>query len=376
MLKRPTVFFNILIPVFIGILMLYYYQGRIRKASEIGLGEGTSSYTPYIGNYPIHIMDPSLTDSMKKGWLSRGSKDVYLWLGNSQLHGVNQHKEGQVNCVAFLFDHLKLVNKEILGVSYPNANLQEFLVSVLYFAQEFPLQRIILPVFYDDMREDGIRDEININSVVTKIGNQNEYYDNINNIKQLKIRATGIADQKNDNFKGIQQTAQEKSERYLDAQLEKNWKIWESRPDIRGNIFVDIYKLRNSLLGIKANTVRKMIPGRFADNYNSLLNIIKFCKDKSIQLIVYIPPLRNDVLPPYNLNEYNDFIQKVKKDCVAPNVTFLNLGNLVPDKFWGVKQGTSFGKETEIDFMHFQETGHKLIADTIFKTISQQLGSK
>jgi len=375
MFKSPTVFVNIVLPILLGIGLLYFYQQRLRSAADLGLGEGTSSYFPSVNNSPIHITDPQLTDSMVAGWKARGSRPVYLWQGNSQLHGVNQYKAGQVNCIEFLFNKLNDRHEEVLGASYPNGNMQEFLLSLLYLHHKFPIWGFIQPVFYDDMREDGIRAEMNIPDLLKKVKEDSLYFNNIPSIKSMVSNDSLIAGVKADNFSGIHATAQEQSERWLDKQLENTWGIWKNRPDIRGNLFNDVYKLRNMALGIKANTIRKMIPGRYADNYQAFLNMLKFCKDHQLPLIIYIPPLRNDVSPPYNLTEYNNFKAQVIHDCETSNVICLNLENLVPVQYWGVKQGTSFGGGTEIDFMHFQQGGHQLIADTIYQTIGK-LGFK
>lgn len=371
MLKKPNVLVNLLLPVIFGIGLLYYYQQHIRSAADIGLGKGTSAYFPIVNNFPIHISDPAFADSIMKGWKERGTKPLYLWQGNSQLHGVNQYKVGHANCIEFLFNSLKKNNEEVIGVSYANGNLQEFLASLIYFSHKFPLKAIIQPAFYDDMREDGIRTEINIPEVINAIKSNSTYFRDIPNITSLKINDTTGSNISNDDFNGIHATVQEMSERFLDKELENSWSIWKSRPDLRGNLFNDLYKLRNMALGIKANTVRKMIPGRYADNYKAFLDMIAFCNGHHIPLIIYIPPLRNDVSPPYDLNEYSKFKEQVKLDCEKHQITFINLENLVPAKYWGTKEGTSFGASTELDFMHFQQTGHQLIADTIYNTLSK-----
>jgi lysophospholipase L1-like esterase len=114
-----------------------------------------------------------------------------------------------------------------------------------------------------------------------------------------------------------------------------------------------------------------MIPGRYLDNYNALKNILQYGKDKKIHILLYIPPLRNDVSPPYNINGYNSYKKSVEKDAKLNDAFFLNLEDLVPAKLWGIKASTSFGQSEEIDFMHFQQEGHRLIADTIYKTLEK-----
>ena len=373
LLKNPTVFINVFLPAILAVALLYAYQKNIRPADDIGLGRGTSTDTPYVNNYPIHIFNTSMADSLKKGWELRGKKELNLWFGNSQLHGVNQYKQGQENCILFCYNLLAASGKTVLGISYPNANMQEFLVSVLFFTHQFPaVKTIIIPAFYDDMREDGIRNTISSDAVklFLREANVKKYFANVPSIVSLTSSAGSLPEKGAGDMTALNKTAQETSEKYLEHCL-LSWPIWASRPDIRGNIFNDIYYLRNTVLGIQANSVRKMIPGRYQDNYNALKDILQYGRDRKIPVLVYIPPLRNDVSPPYNVNEYNSYKKSVEKDANLNGAFFINLENLVPAKWWGIKASTSFDRSEEIDFMHFQQEGHRLIADTIYKTLKK-----
>ena len=70
--RKPNILINVLLPLILGIVLLYYYQQQIRSAADIGLGEGTSSYFPTIKNYPIHISNPIFANSILRGWQERG----------------------------------------------------------------------------------------------------------------------------------------------------------------------------------------------------------------------------------------------------------------------------------------------------------------
>ena len=363
MIRKYSLILNFLLPLFIGIIFLYGYREHIRPSTDIGLGEGTSSYTPFFENYPIHLQNPVYADSMKAGWIQRGKKDITLWIGNSQLHGVNQYMPGKINCIAYLFNRLKPQNREVLGVSFPNANIQEFLVSAIYFSKLIPAKRILMPIFYDDMREDGIRDLLKTRAIEDSISKDSTYFLQLENIMNLYKHSETNLDPAPDDFSGIKETTQDISERYLNGLFEKKWSLWKSRPDIRGNFYNDLYNARNALLGINASSVRKMIPGRYTENYNALLAIIKYCRDAEIDLLLYIPPIRHDVPLPYDLKGYGIFKKDIEQLCISNNIRFMNLENLVPGRYWGMASKTS------IDFMHFQDTGHHLIADTMFETL-------
>ncbi|RYE56806.1 MAG: hypothetical protein EOP48_07200 [Sphingobacteriales bacterium] len=46
----------------------------------------------------------------------------------------------------------------LLTHTVPNASLQEFAVMYAYWKNRFPIREIVIPIFMDDVREDGIRD--------------------------------------------------------------------------------------------------------------------------------------------------------------------------------------------------------------------------
>lgn len=367
---KNSIFFNIFLPLSFAFLLLYFFQKRTVKAEEIGLGAENSIFTARANQYPVHITYFGFADSLLEGWKKSGEKELSLWLGNSQIHAINQFSPGQKNCVQFLYDTLYATGKTVLAISYPNANLQEFLFTIIYFTNKCnKVKQIVLPVFFDDMREDKIRDDIgNITAVnfITQ-GIDSSYFANISSIAHLKNKLPDEPAIGND-MKALDATAQESSEKYLDKLAGKNSVIWRKRPNLRSALFNDLHKLRNNLLGIKANTKRKMIPGVYKENYDALLDIFKYCQAKKIELIVYIPPIRNDVEPPYDMKAYAAFKNSVDKDAHSYRAKFLNLENLVAAKYWGTKGSTS-GTGVEIDFMHFQEPGHRLLADTIYKEI-------
>lgn len=365
--NKYPVLFSIAFPVLLSVLMLYQYKNGIRNAADIGLGKSTSTFTPFIDNYPVHITNPSMANLMKEGWIKRGNKNVYLWIGNSQLHGINEYAPGQTNCIGFLFEQLKPLNEEVLGVSLPNGNLQEFFMEVIYYSKLIPPKGIILPLFFDDMREDGIRDLLKLNAIIDSIRPQQDYFSSLKNIASLEVSKTKEA--VND-FNGIRETTQDITERYLSRWFESNWSIWRSRPDIRGNLFNDLYNIRNKLFGINASTTRKMIPGRYKDNFTAYSGIVKYCKANNIPLLIYIPPIRHDVPVPYELADYYSFKKNVADVSKSAGMSFLNLEYLVPGAYWGyVRPGSMLDENSGLDFMHFKQRGHQLIADTIFNTL-------
>jgi len=345
------------------------YKNNIRAANEIGLGKRTSVFNPKRGDYPIHIMNTVYVDTLVQGWKSRGSRDLILWLGNSQLHGINLYQQGKQNAVGILWDSLQSLNREVVGVSYPNANLQELLASLLMISQKITVRDVLIPVFYDNLREDGLRAILQTDKLTAISRTQQLFVSGLPSFEALTAVKTELTpkDQVSPDFEGIKETTQEKTERYLNTRASAWFDTWAKRADMRGNIFNTLYNVRNRMMGIDATTKRKMIPGRYRANLLALYHILDFCNNKYIRLTVYIPPLRNDAPIPYESDLYKEFKREVRKECLKTGAHFLDLEKVVPNEYWDRLINTQEGSVNEqLDFMHFQQEGHRLVADTIF----------
>ena len=156
----------------------------------------------------------------------------------------------------------------------------------------------------------------------------------------------------------------------MNQNLEKKWSLWLKRPGLRGDLFNNLYKLRNFVLNIGPTTTRKILPGRYIKNLAALNSLLKISSENNIKTFMYIVPIRNDIKIPYNILEYNKFKKDIKKIVVANDIEFQNLENLIPNTMWGKKPSTTLGKKNEIDFMHFKSDGHKILANSIFLEIT------
>ena len=183
-------------------------------------------------------------------------------------------------------------------------------------------------------------------------------------------------DENKSNF--LKDTKQTEFEDLLDEQLGNIWPLWNKREILRGELFGKLYLLRNSIFGIKATTTRKMIRGNYFKNIHAYQDILKLASDNKVKVLVYIPPIRNDIKIPYNFKEYNNFKNEIKNIAEEYKVYFTSLEDLIPSEFWGRKASTNLKKDEEVDFMHFQVEGHRLLAEAIFLEISNiwQLSKK
>ena len=175
---------------------------------------------------------------------------------------------------------------------------------------------------------------------------------------------------------GIAQTMQERVERTLNSWLDARSPLWQTRPAIRGEVFVDLYRLRNTLFGIKATSKRKMIPGRYRDNWAALTAILEAAKRSGICIVLYVAPIRDDAEIPYDAAEYVRFKLDLENLARQYEAVFKNLESLVPAEFWGSKSSTGLGDGPELDFMHFQAGGHKIVAPIMEHLVVEALANQ
>ena len=83
-----------------------------------------------------------------------------LWLGNSQLHAINQPNPESLPASVHAARLLRPLSVDLITFSQPNANLVEhyILFEALNAISNFDV--IVLPVVFDDMREQSVRASI------------------------------------------------------------------------------------------------------------------------------------------------------------------------------------------------------------------------
>jgi hypothetical protein len=324
--------------------------------------------------YSIHCSGSRDAENCLAGQKSRGAKQAVLWLGNSQVHEVNQWQPGETNAAPMLFDSLGRHGLDLLTFSPPNASLQEHYVMFEHLRQLMPLKVLILPVVFDDMREEGIRADLA------------DFAKEPATVRMLSQTAIGkrlIAAAHRgaksellsivDDTAGMAGTMQERVEKSLNEWLNEHSQIWQLRPGIRGWIFIGLYRLRNFVFGINPSSTRKVIPGRYRSNLAALEAILDRSRRERIRVVMYVVPLRGGVKIPYDISEYASFKSEIETLARQYDVNFKNLEQLVPDDFWGTKASTSLSDEKELDFMHFRFPGHKLLAQALQELVLQSL---
>jgi hypothetical protein len=259
------------------------------------------------------------------------SKSI-LMLGNSQLHTINQYSSKDLNAISILADLLEKKDISLIGISTPNVNMQEELLILKYVNKHKKLDSLILPIVFDDFRETGIRDGLNIESV-------SKEERRVNIIQNIELT--------------------------FNNQLGQIIPLWLERSNIKSHISLILYKVRNVIFNIKSSDKRKIIRQNYESNMNAFKEILNYCKEYKVNLLVYIAPLRPSILIPYDVDEYNNFKLQIESLSKKEGAEYRNYEMLVEEGFWGETESVNF-ENKQIDYMHFTGVGHAKLGKKIY----------
>lgn len=358
---------SFLLGILLAFLFLYFPFNNSDKKNfeEFALKKGAAAEFVKVDNLNIHCghiddLDKCLIDYQKFG----NNLPIVLWIGNSQLHVINNFSNGEETASKKLHKSLKKQGYYLLTFSQPNSNLQEQLLITIYLTDKLPIKSLILPIVFDDMRESKIRPDVEtiledsslkktlIDKTKTGIKLYNNYL-NQNDNKDIK------------SLKSI--SLQENSENLLNENLENVWSLWDRRGDLRSSIFTNMYLLRNYIFQIKPSSIRQMIPSNYLKNLDAFKDLINISKINDMDILIYTAPIRNDLKIPYDISEYTVFKNDIKKLSKELDVKYKNFENIIPNSLWTKKSLKSIDKKDEFDFMHFRAEGHNLLANIILK---------
>lgn len=352
---------SFLIGILLAGLVLHFHVSDSKEVryDQLALGTENQEALGVVEGRKVHCHDMQDIQGCLDAYTPfRDSQKTTLWLGNSQLHAINQIKPGEQPSSALLHQQAQEKHRYLLTLSQPNANLQEHYLLLAYALGKLPVDTLILPVVFDDMRETGIRPSLSgaLKDSETKA-----------TLKQTEVGKSiisihGDQDSAGNDMSALNDTVQERSEHFLNKTLAQFWAVWADREQLRGELTLSLYQFRNWILGINPSTTRKMIPGRYVANLDAFKAILTLTANKGVKTLVYIVPVRNDITIPYAPAEYAQFKQEIARLAAESGTAFANLEDIVPAEFWGTKDATTVGGGQEADFMHFQAPGHALLA--------------
>jgi len=351
----------------LALLIISVFFREKKNFENLALGIYTKSYFGKVKNRPVQTMGFRDQALVINGCKERNEKDLVLIIGNSQTHSINQYKKGDVTFTELLADSLNKESIDVISSSIPNATLEDFYLLYKGWKNKLPVKAMLVPVFLDDTREVGIQDVFYKDLGAFSINDTNTVALRVN--AQLKV----LAHTETTEFKALDQTFQERTENGLDTYLDKHFVPWHLRPNVRGDFFNNLYKLRNTVFGIDAKTKRGVIKNSYTRNLDALKALLEDCRKDSLPVLVYIPPIRNDVEMPYYQDEYEAFKKEIQSICASCGARFKNMESVVPNQYWGLKGTRTFKGLVDLDFMHFQYAGHIIMADTLQGEIKKLL---
>src|SRR5262249_35291754 len=126
---------------------------------------------------------------------------------------------------------------------------------------------IILTLPFDKLRNDGLRDDFQMfmnGRIRARLGETQIGRDILG---EWDSRNKAIGDDRSSGLNGF---AQKPLEDELNRLLDRTVPLWSQRGNLRTDVLVELYFLRNAALGIKPNTVRKIIRPRYVRNMQAL----------------------------------------------------------------------------------------------------------
>ncbi|MCB0700273.1 MAG: hypothetical protein KDC11_10510, partial [Chitinophagaceae bacterium] len=243
-----------LIQILVGAIVAYFiivkFFSNDKDFGNLALGTQTVMYQAFDDTNFLHLvrLDDTLERNLISGWKLRGQKDVCMLLGNSQMHSINQIENGQTTYVGLLHNRYE-DSVDVLGYSCPNASLQDYYLTLCYWSERLPVKYAVVPLFLDDMREEGIRHEF-LSALVNSRYQLSDTTRDINNKINTDLRkawneqggssannAIRMSEAETSVDVVEEKTPQDKTEAYLNKELDSVSKVWRNRPNVRGELF-------------------------------------------------------------------------------------------------------------------------------------------
>jgi hypothetical protein len=294
-----------------------------------------------------------------------GSPQSILWLGNSQLSAINRIKEGDRAAPVLLHDVLAQRGEFLVSYAQPNANLYEHALAFGVLLRIYKPRLLILPVFLDDIREQGIREDI---AKFTELPAYKEFERESELIPLIRQVLRPAGPQRDMARRDEDETLQQRFETAFTQILSEHWPLWKSREMLSGILASILHACRNRLLGIDAQTKRSVNAAVYNEKMIILDALLAEANKHGIDVILYVPPFRTDIPGPYIDTEYSTLKLDMELMAVKHGVHFANLESIVPGPEWGTVVDPVLGW-SQYDFMHFTGRGHIRHADALNKLL-------
>ncbi|MBM3528078.1 MAG: hypothetical protein FJX62_08295 [Alphaproteobacteria bacterium] len=130
-----------------------------RKASEAGFGIDTYAVFDSHSKGKFHFAaadEPDVLETVRQLKAQR----IVLWLGASQVFGINGYKPPERTVAYRVFDALIPDGVAVIAVTFPQASPQEHLISLQYMIGRFQISGLIVGAAFGDMRHNSVRPNV------------------------------------------------------------------------------------------------------------------------------------------------------------------------------------------------------------------------
>jgi hypothetical protein len=343
----------------LALLVVRHFHGLQTVGDEVSLRMHQATLSTSFRGRTIAAKAPGEYDATYVAGDDEGPEGV--WLGNSQLHTVNQYEEGDETAPHYASEAL---GWPVWGLSLPNANPQEQYVILHFALTRRQPSVLVMQLTFNTLRRDELRQELN------------EFVDEatLESLRTTELGrelATVLATEEEPlaSISSAQidpsQSLQDRSEAALEAALSSIWPMWRDRGDTLAIVRFRLFLLRNRVFGITAATKRSMLMTRYDRNMRAFEAILELAQQRGLPTLAYICPLRQDIDPPYVMSEYTRWKEEVQRLCDAFGARYADLDRTVegPER-WG-----TLGHTGEIDFMHFRVEGHRILGARVAELI-------
>lgn len=360
--------FHVYISIIIGVVLFCWQSDELKdfKPEDAGVGFNTVVKRAKLNGFQINSvwLDHQNLIKTAKYYHSEGKK-IVLFLGASQLNSINQPEEESKLMIEYLNELNQNDSIVFLQASIPDATYHE-----LYFVREYlrenniPIYCTCVSLCFDDLRERPIKPEFFqfLEENLTALNKGNFVKDEVyNQIEEKKKKAK-------DNPKTpniiIEEEIVENLEEVSSLYKNRNKVIAKNKINF-GNylsesiILLSGMKLRSSLTGELATP--KIQAKDSTWNVKAINTFFEEAHTKGERLFFYYQPLRpHSSVFPYDSTQFINFKSYLTGKCDSnKNFGFTDLTPIIPQEFWGK---TDLGYP---DIFHFQEKGHKILADSL-----------
>ena len=363
-------FFCYLIAIAVSVSgTIWWVSASSERVEDAGLGINTKNYRNDDAAERIFLQNP---DELKRALAESTERNTVVWLGASQLYGINDPKPGDLPAPRIAADLLSGANIRVISLAYPNASPAEHYVALTGTLTLGTPSAVVIGAVYDDMRERGIRAQIT--EFTESAQAQTLLKGTPIGIQLLELSAQSLSPTTDDGDNATSgPSLMDRSEAAITNFLEDQFRAETIRGEARGKIVIAVRKTRQFLEGLRARYTRDIsnyrypiLPEDYVRNWQAWEAMLRLLAQRGIPTVVYIAPRPTDFFP-YDPAKYEAYKAEVAQLAASTGATFVNLEDIAASETFGYVD-TNFGFPVRDPF-HFQGTAHKKLGNAIAATV-------